>query len=278
MIVIDASVAVKWFVPESEHDLALSVLGSGQRLVAPELVVSETMHVLRKKIRSGDVREEQFLRAAAELPRDFDDLVPVVRITDEASRLSLKLDHGFYDCVYLALAMTSGAEFLTADEAFVRKIDQAGFRGIARRLGDWKPGGPAKPKVSRQTIESIARLAGRVRETMRFLEEHYAGDRLRLVSSPVFKPAFSSPAYLHLQRLLLALEPEERAEVIALGWLGRAGETGARFPVLLENARRFMDDLAQDIDYLVSVMGTVEAGYSKLLASRDTLTQDEGDR
>ena len=40
-LVVDASVAIKWFVEESRSDAARAVLTSGESLVAPDLVVPE---------------------------------------------------------------------------------------------------------------------------------------------------------------------------------------------------------------------------------------------
>jgi len=40
-LVVDASVAIKWFVEEIWSDAARAVLGSGEPLIAPDLVVPE---------------------------------------------------------------------------------------------------------------------------------------------------------------------------------------------------------------------------------------------
>ena len=40
-LVVDANVAIKWFVEESRSDAARAVLASGEPLVAPDLVVPE---------------------------------------------------------------------------------------------------------------------------------------------------------------------------------------------------------------------------------------------
>lgn len=125
MIVVDASVAVKWFVVEVDHEAALALLESGAGLTAPDLIVAETMHVLRKKLRVGDITEEQYLRAGGDLPSYLDELVPSASVIDQAARMSILLDHGFYDCVYLALAATSGAPLVTADEVFRTKTAHA---------------------------------------------------------------------------------------------------------------------------------------------------------
>ena len=48
-LVIDASVAIKWFLPERYSINAIRLLDAGHELVAPDLVFPECGNVLRKK-------------------------------------------------------------------------------------------------------------------------------------------------------------------------------------------------------------------------------------
>ncbi|HEX8663715.1 MAG TPA: type II toxin-antitoxin system VapC family toxin [Beijerinckiaceae bacterium] len=276
MIVIDASVAVKWFVPEANHEAALAVLGSGEPLIAPDLVIPETMHALRKKLRAGDVIEGQFLRAGADLSTYFDELVPSASVTEEAMRLSIRLDHGFYDCVYLALSLTSGASLVTADEAFHAKVVSAGLGTAIQGLSEPEHRPERGPlALPRATVESIGRLAQRVSETFKSLQDAHTGGQLRFLPAKIYEPAFESPAYLRLKELALGLTDEERAQVIALGWFGRDYERGP-FPPLLDRARSmFAGDPQKDIGYIMSVMSTVHAGYMKLLRLGESQAANE---
>lgn len=276
MIVVDASIAVKWFVAEIGHEAALVVLGSEEPIIAPDLVVAETMHALRKKLRAGDVTEEQYLRAGLELPSYFDQIVPSASVAEEAARLSIQLEHGFYDCVYLALSLTSGSSLVTADEVFEAKVAARGLsvvHGLSKaRL---KPESD-RLAVPKETIENIGRLAKRVSETFEALRQAHTSDEpFRFLPVAIYSPAFESPAYLHLKQLTLALTQEERAQVIALGWLGRDYERGP-FALLLENARRmFSGPPDKDVAYILSVMATVRAGYEKLLAPSEAQAKNE---
>jgi predicted nucleic acid-binding protein len=55
VIVVDASVAVKWFVKEDGHEAALGLLAHAH-LSAPDLVFAETANVLWKKLRRNRLR------------------------------------------------------------------------------------------------------------------------------------------------------------------------------------------------------------------------------
>ena len=53
--VIDASVAVKWFVPEVHSEHALRLLRKKFALLAPELIQAEFGNILWKKCRAGEL-------------------------------------------------------------------------------------------------------------------------------------------------------------------------------------------------------------------------------
>ena len=56
--VIDASIAVKWVVEEDGTAEALA-LRQSSKMIAPQLLVAECANILWKKVRRGDLTEEQ---------------------------------------------------------------------------------------------------------------------------------------------------------------------------------------------------------------------------
>ena len=64
-LVVDASIAVKWVVPEPRSDQATALLD--HTLVAPDLFFAECANVLWKKLRRGDLTEEEASIAARTL-------------------------------------------------------------------------------------------------------------------------------------------------------------------------------------------------------------------
>jgi len=197
-------------------------------------------------------------------------------VTEEAMRLSIRLDHGFYDCVYLALSLTSGALLVTADEAFQAKPVSAGLATAIRALSEPEHRSPPEQLVlPRATVENIGRLAHRMSETLKSLQHAHSGEQFRFLPANIYQPAFESPAYLRLQELVIGLTEEERAQVIALGWFGRDYERGP-FPPLLQRARSmFAGDPENDMRYIMSAMSTVHAGYMKLLSATESQAADE---
>ena len=61
--VIDASVAIKWVVPEAGTEEAVELLGRGG-LVAPDLLFAECANILWKKVRNGELQKSEALIAA----------------------------------------------------------------------------------------------------------------------------------------------------------------------------------------------------------------------
>ena len=58
-IVVDTSIAVKWFVPEIHSDAAARLLDAEFVLCAPDLIGPELANTLWKKMRRGDISRAQ---------------------------------------------------------------------------------------------------------------------------------------------------------------------------------------------------------------------------
>ena len=120
-LVIDASVAIKWVVPESQSDLATSLRGRF-RFAAPELIVAECINILWKKTRRDELSPTEAVLAARSLERADIEFVPTRPLSRQATELSILLDHPAYDCFYLCAAKARGEVFVTADERLLRKL------------------------------------------------------------------------------------------------------------------------------------------------------------
>jgi predicted nucleic acid-binding protein len=124
-LVVDASVAAKWYLPEAESPQALALLGSPRQLIAPSLIKTEvcaaiTRRVRPKEITAGEAKEhcqEWF----ADLRDDAVQIVPDEDILMQAVELSVKLRHPLQDCLYLAVAERQCIPLITADEPFLAK-------------------------------------------------------------------------------------------------------------------------------------------------------------
>lgn len=121
MIVVDATVAAKWYLHERDSAKALALLARSQDpLFAPDWIRVEVAGAITRRHRMGGIRR----REAEALISDWSRDVELGRVTleswqgllDEAAKLSLSASHGLVDCLYLGCAMRRGAVLVTADE------------------------------------------------------------------------------------------------------------------------------------------------------------------
>ncbi len=122
MIVVDASVAAKWYLPEVGSDAALELLGGPHLLSAPELIRLEVLGALARRVRTGDATQDETQSRCQNWLRHLHagavSLVPEQEILDDALALSLEIPHNLQDCLYLAAARRLEASLVTADRTF----------------------------------------------------------------------------------------------------------------------------------------------------------------
>jgi len=124
-LIVDASIAVKWVVEEPGSGAVKAVLSSGERLIAPDLVLAEIGNAIRKKLSHGIIPREQALLAGRTAERAFDELVPIRLLAVGAIELALDLNHPVYDCFYLALAARERMPLITADDRLRAAAERA---------------------------------------------------------------------------------------------------------------------------------------------------------
>jgi predicted nucleic acid-binding protein len=129
-VILDSSVILRAQLNEPGAARAESLL-SRTDLAAPACLLIETAHVLTKLTRTR-VLDARLARAAMRIIAQLSiRLVPVEQLHDTAFELSLALHAGFYDCLYLALAIEADDTLVTCDERFVRAASSG---GLAARL------------------------------------------------------------------------------------------------------------------------------------------------
>jgi predicted nucleic acid-binding protein len=126
-IVVDASVALKWYLSEHDSEAALALLTSGERLIAPDLIVAELCNAAWRLIRRGELRAEQLAIIARGVADAFATLHGSGSLATRSAAIALELDHPVYDCFYLALSETRNAPLITADRRLILKADGTSF-------------------------------------------------------------------------------------------------------------------------------------------------------
>jgi predicted nucleic acid-binding protein len=133
-IVVDASTAIRWLFKLELSDQAEALLASGERLIAPDLVIAEIASAIWKFVRFEGVSTESAAAVLSEADQHFDELVPAKGLKDQALSLALELRHPVYDCFYLALAQQRNCVVVTTDRRLVRRCAGTPFANLVRPL------------------------------------------------------------------------------------------------------------------------------------------------
>lgn len=126
--VVDASVVIKWFLPEIYSEAAGDLRSSRDRLHVPAVLTLELGNVLAKRIRRGELTRAEGDMILKELTH-----LPLQRHADErlfpaAYQLALDTRRSVYDCLYLALAEAVDGVMVTADLKFYNALVGGSYR------------------------------------------------------------------------------------------------------------------------------------------------------
>jgi len=144
---VDASVAVKWFIhTEVHHEEARAFLYAfGGDLEAPDIIMAEVANVLWKKQRRREINADLARSAILDTREYFEAFHFSTDFIDRALELAMELDHPVYDCIYLACADVTGAIVVTDDKKLYQIVENTAFQGLVRRLDDPDLLSPARP-------------------------------------------------------------------------------------------------------------------------------------
>ncbi len=135
--VVDASVALKWFVAEELRQQAVSLLAASSKLHAPDLIFVETANSVWKKTVRGELPVSQARFIAQALPHYFSSIHAFDVIVPPAFAYAIELQHSVYDCVYLACAIRADSVLVTADTRFCRSVADTPYERQVRHLSEF---------------------------------------------------------------------------------------------------------------------------------------------
>lgn len=133
--VIDSSVAVKWYVPETHSDSAAVLLEEGNELVAPDLLPAEFGNALWKKCRRGELSETEvrsIVRAFQAVPLQIHSSLTLL---EGAVEIALQTAHAVYDCLYVALAVALDGTLVTADARLLEGLGKSMLARYTKHVG-----------------------------------------------------------------------------------------------------------------------------------------------
>jgi predicted nucleic acid-binding protein len=108
---------IKWHVAEIHAEATLRLLGDdAPELHVPDLMFPEVGNILWKKIRRGDLSEEQARGIAHLVVVAPLEVHPSAPLLEAAFEIAMRTGRTVYDSLYVALAVHLACRLVTADE------------------------------------------------------------------------------------------------------------------------------------------------------------------
>ena len=129
VLVVDASVAIKWAIPSAREPFTDEAVRLLKRYVdgevdfiVPGVFWAEIGNVLWKGTRQSRWRQDEAEAVAADMKAREFATVPSFILLPEALRIAFAHDRAVYDCMYVALAVQSKTNLITADERLANAL------------------------------------------------------------------------------------------------------------------------------------------------------------
>jgi predicted nucleic acid-binding protein len=127
--VIDASVAAKWCLPAASepllreaNELLRQQVNGEVQFVVPDLFWAEIGNVLWKAVRVGRCGRASAEMSLHLLKRQRLPTFSSESLVEQALAIALTFERSAYDSIYVALALDTGAQLITADEKLANAL------------------------------------------------------------------------------------------------------------------------------------------------------------
>lgn len=262
-IIVDASVAIKWFVEETLRDEARHLLKYKREIRAPDFILIEVANVAWKKAVRKEISNDQARTIVHMIPQFIPLLLPSSKFLDRATELAIELTHPIYDCLYFACVEGKNDVLVTADRRFYNKLKNSRIGEQIRFLDDLDLSLPLY--VSLHKIDEIIKFSKILEQTHKNLHSILTeGKGFRFYNVAELRPVFDSPAYHRLHSVIEDLSEIEQTDVLALGWLGR-GYDGTDWPAIRDRAETaFKGNDARFLRYVGAMTIYLENGLAVL--------------
>jgi predicted nucleic acid-binding protein len=129
VVVVDASVSVKWFLSPAYEPLCPEAaalygryLSKEIEFIIPDIFWAELGSAFWKAVRLGRFQRPSAEAAIASLMKCDLPTFSSAKLLERAFQIATKYDRSVYDSLYVALAEKSNAELITADERLANAL------------------------------------------------------------------------------------------------------------------------------------------------------------
>lgn len=135
ILVVDANVALKWYLDEPFSDEARALLRTRHALVTPIHAVGEIGHVLSKRLRKQEISRDHLDSALKGIYRTLA-LLPLTDLLEEAVNVAVESGQTFYDALYVAAAVRSGGTLVSSDDRLLRALRSSRWGPLVMALSE----------------------------------------------------------------------------------------------------------------------------------------------
>jgi predicted nucleic acid-binding protein len=128
-LVVDTSVAVKWFLSEVGSEDARKLLDVDHELLAPDLLFAEFGNVMWKRVRASEMTGDEAISTVTALLQVPVQVYPSSGLVVSALEIANRAQRTVYDALYLALAVSEKAPLVTADERLFNAVKDTPLAG-----------------------------------------------------------------------------------------------------------------------------------------------------
>jgi len=125
LYVVDASIAIKLYVPEVHSAEAIRFFSDGHELIVPEFMLAEFGNIVWKKATLlGELTEAEaktIVDAVRELPLGY---YYTSGLLTDALQIALKTKRTVYDSLYITLAKAQGCQLMTDDQKLYESLQR----------------------------------------------------------------------------------------------------------------------------------------------------------
>lgn len=133
-LIIDASVAIKWFIPEEGSDAATRFFSKRYQMLAPDLITSEIGNIIWKIQRRGLLNTEEAYQVMDDFLSMPIEIYDSQHLINSALEIAIETGRTVYDSVYLALAIRIGGIMVTADKRLVNGLENTQWQPFVKLL------------------------------------------------------------------------------------------------------------------------------------------------
>jgi len=133
-LVIDASIAIKWFIPECGSIGAIKLLNRSIQLFAPDIIRPEVANTLWKLHTRKMLTVDEASRIIENLLSSPIEVCSSDALMAPAFEIAVATRRTVYDSLYVALAIERNAVLMTADQRLANALKNTGFSRFVRIL------------------------------------------------------------------------------------------------------------------------------------------------